>query len=247
MLEVRDLNVEIDGRPLLHDIDLKIDAGETHVLFGPNGSGKTSLLMAIMGFPRYKVVSGSIRYKGREITRLPLDERARLGIGVAFQRPPVVRGVSVRALAQALMKDRHDGLPLEEMASKLNLEEFLERDLNRGFSGGELKRLELLQLMVQRPNLIFFDEPESGVDLSSISLVGQVMNELLRGDGPRPQANAGLIITHTGFILDYVQADKAYCMIEGTLGCEGVPGEILERIRREGYQECVYVADKREG
>jgi len=238
MLEIRDLHVEIDGKLLLHDINLRIDEGETLALFGPNGSGKTSLMMTIMGFPRYKVVKGSITYMGQDVTHLPLDERARLGIGVAFQRPPVIRGVTVRGLAQALLKDRENGMVIEELARRLDLEESLERDLNYGFSGGELRRLELLQLMVQGPNLLLFDEPESGVDLVNIALVGDVIDELLHGNGSPPQANAGLIISHTGFILDYVKADRAHCMIDGTLGCEGGSRELLRRIRREGYQEC---------
>ena len=238
MLEIQDLSVEIDGKLLLHDVNLAIYEGETHVLFGPNGSGKTSLLMAIMGFPRYKVIRGSILYKGQDITHLPLDERARLGIGVAFQRPPVIRGVTIRGLAQALLKGREDGLVIEELADRLDLKESLERDLNYGFSGGELKRLELLQLMVQQPNLLLFDEPESGVDLVNISLVGKIIDELLHGNGTRPQSNTGLIISHTGFILDYVRADRAHCMIDGTLGCEGVPKEILNRIRQDGYERC---------
>lgn len=238
MLEISNLHVEIDGKPLLHNIKLTIEEGETHVLFGPNGSGKTSLLMTIMGFPRYKVTRGSIKFRGQDITHLPLDERARLGIGVAFQRPPVIRGLSVRALAHALRHGREDGVTIEELAAKLDLADALDRDLNYGFSGGELKRLELLQLMVQKPSLLLFDEPESGVDLVNISLVGNVLNQLLRGNGSRTQVNSGLVITHTGFILDYIKADKSHCMIDGFLGCEGRPRDLLERIRKDGYEEC---------
>lgn len=238
MLEIRDLAVEIDGRQLLHDINMTINAGETHVLFGPNGSGKTSLIMTIMGFPRYKITRGHIWFKGQDITDMPLDERARMGIGMSFQRPPAIRGMTLRAAAQACLRNNTDGAPVEDLAAKLGLNEFLDRDLNYSFSGGELKRSELLQLLAQDPELILFDEPESGVDLVSISLIGSVINELLQEDSKQTRCNCGLIITHTGHILDYVHADKGHCMIGGTLACEGDPLEILERIRKNGYDKC---------
>ena len=239
MLNISNLTVAIGNKEILHDINLHINTGETHVLFGPNASGKTTLLMAVMGFPKYKVISGQIYFKGQDITRLPVDERARLGIGLAFQRPPVVRGIKLRDLTQACLRNREDGSLVEAFSTKLNLSELLNREVNYGFSGGETKRSELLQLIAQSPDLVLLDEPESGVDLVSISVVGEIINELLQKDLMRTRSHAGLIITHTGHILNYVNAHKGYLLINGKLYCEGNPQELLADIKKYGYERCV--------
>ena len=136
MLEIKNLAVVVGDREILHDVSLTIRMGETHVLFGPNGSGKTTLLAAIMGFPKYRITSGSITFKGRDITKLSLDERARLGIGMSFQRPPVVRGVKTRDMVAACLRERGDGEMIGELAAKTDLVSFLDREINYGFSGG---------------------------------------------------------------------------------------------------------------
>jgi len=192
MLEVEGLTVEVEGREIIHDISLTVDVGETLVLFGPNASGKTTLLMAIMGFPRYRVTKGKIVFGGQDITHLPVDERARLGMGILFQRPPVVRGVKTKEMLKACLGDREDGYVIEQMAQRLNLVELLDREVNYGFSGGEVKRSELLQLMAQGPEFILLDEPDSGVDLVNISLVGEMINELLQKDRMRTRTHSGL-------------------------------------------------------
>jgi len=239
LLNIKELTVEVEGREILHDISLTIRTGETHVLFGPNGSGKTTLLMAIMGFPKYKITKGSILFQGKDITGLTLDERARLGIGMSFQRPPVVRGVKTRDMVTACLKGQ-DGEAVTRLAEKTDLADFLEREVNYGFSGGELKRSELMQLMAQKPELALLDEPESGVDLVNIALIGQLINELLEKDCPiRMRKCMGLIITHTGHILDYVNARTGYVLCEGRIGCEGDPHEILATIKEKGYGECI--------
>jgi Fe-S cluster assembly ATP-binding protein len=240
MLEIKDLSVAVEGKEIIHDINLTIKTGETHVLFGPNGAGKSTLLMAIMGFPKYKVTKGSISFKGKDITGLSVDERARMGIGMSFQRPPVVRGVKTRDMVSACLKGRGDGEAIEKLAERANLQEFLERDINYGFSGGEIKRSELMQLMAQRPELTLLDEPESGVDLVNIALIGELMNDLLEKNCPIPERRCmGLIITHTGHILDYVNARTGYVMCDGTIGCVGDPHEMLATIREKGYNECI--------
>jgi len=240
MLEIKQLSVAIEGREILHDVNLTIKTGETHVLFGPNGSGKTTLLMAILGFPKYKVTKGSIAFNGKDITRLPLDERARLGMGMSFQRPPVVRGVKTRDMMAACLKGRDGEGAISQLAAKADLSDFLEREINYGFSGGEIKRSELMQIMAQRPELVLLDEPESGVDLENIVLIGQLINDLLEKECPiRLRRCMGLIITHTGHILDYVNARTGYVMCGGRIGCEGDPHEILKTIKEKGYQECI--------
>ncbi|MCK4344171.1 MAG: ATP-binding cassette domain-containing protein, partial [Bacteroidales bacterium] len=142
MLKIEDLTVVVSGREILTDINLEIGKGEKLALLGPNGSGKTSLLMAIMGFSDYKVTKGNIIFEGRKLNGLSIDERARLGIGIMFQRPPSIRGVKLKQVAASISKNDFD---IEKGAGELKLEEFLSRDLNSGFSGGELKRSELFQ------------------------------------------------------------------------------------------------------
>jgi Fe-S cluster assembly ATP-binding protein len=240
MLRVKDLSVAVDNKEIIHDVNLTIKNGETHVLFGPNGAGKTTLLMTLMGFPRYRVTRGSITFKGKDITGMTVDERARLGIGMSFQRPPVVRGVKTQDMMAACLKDRGDGERIKELAGKARLDEFLERDINYGFSGGEIKRSELMQLLAQGPELTLLDEPESGVDLVNIALIGELMNELLEKNCPiQLRKCMGLIITHTGHILDYVNARTGYVMCDGTIGCVGDPHEMLSTIREKGYEECI--------
>jgi Fe-S cluster assembly ATP-binding protein len=238
MLEVEGLTVEVEGKEIIHDISLNVDVGETLVLFGPNGSGKTTLLMAMMGFPRYRVTKGRIVLGGQDITHLPVDERARLGMGILFQRPPVVRGVKTKEMVKACLGSKEDGYVIEQMAQRLNLVELLDREVNYGFSGGEVKRSELLQLMAQGPELVLLDEPDSGVDLVNISLVGEMINELLQKDRMRTRTHSGLIITHTGHILDYVNTDRACVLLDGQIWCRGNPREILASIKSHGYEGC---------
>jgi len=239
VLEIKHLSVVVGDREILHDINLSIKAGETHVLFGPNGSGKTTLIMAIMGSPKYQVTKGSIIFKGKDIVRLPMDERARLGIGMSLQRPPVVRGVKTRDMVTACAKGRVSAETIDSLAEKANLTELMDREVNYGFSGGEIKRSELLQLLAQDPDLVLLDEPESGVDLVNIALIGELINELLQKEHPiRDRRHAGLVITHTGHILDYVNARGGCVLLDGRIVCEGDPHEILETIKRKGYEEC---------
>ncbi|PKN62039.1 MAG: ABC transporter ATP-binding protein [Deltaproteobacteria bacterium HGW-Deltaproteobacteria-15] len=248
MLQIEDLRVELADKVILQHIDLEIKPGETHVLFGPNGSGKTSLLMTIMGYPQYKVAGGRIVFKGKDITHAPINERAKLGIGMSYQRPPTINGLKTRQMVKICARE---GIDEEALAERVNFKEFLDRDVNAGFSGGEIKRSELLQLMSQQPDLMLFDEPESGVDMENIHLVGKTIASLLqkdmsfvRNDKSKMQkkmerTKMGLIITHTGYILDYVAADKGQVLYNGVLSCVSNPAEILTCISQSGYEECV--------
>lgn len=247
MLYVEDLQVKLGDKEILRHIDLEIGTGETHILFGPNGSGKTSLLMTIMGYPQYRITGGKIMFKGEDITHMPINERARLGIGMSYQRPPTIDGVKTRQMVEICASDEVD---IDALAREVNFSEFLERDINAGFSGGEIKRSELLQLMSQKADLLLFDEPESGVDLENISLIGNTISRLLQRDfkiSPeksqkerhQERTRMGLIITHTGFILDYITADKGQVLYDGVLTCTSNPREIFNCISRVGYEECV--------
>jgi len=249
MLVIDDLQVQLGDKLILDHIDLEIKPGETHALFGPNGSGKTSLLMTIMGYPQYKVIRGKIFFKGEDITSMPINERAVLGIGMSYQRPPTINGLKTRQMVEICAKD---AVNVKDLAEQVNFLDFLERDVNAGFSGGEIKRSELLQLMAQGPDLMLFDEPESGVDLENIALVGNTIASLLekgyasprekemcKMDLRRERAKMGLIITHTGYILDYVTADKGQVLFNGVLSCTNNPREIFKQIGKSGYGECV--------
>jgi Fe-S cluster assembly ATP-binding protein len=236
MLDVQDLWVDIDGKEVLSGVNLRIPPGETHILFGRNGSGKSSLLMTIMGFSRYQVKQGRISLRGHDITHLPTFERARLGLGLAFQRPPTIRGVKTGDILQACGGGR---VAPEALAAFYNFTPFLEREINYGFSGGEIKRSELLQLLAQDPWMVLLDEPESGVDMENLVVVGEIIGKLLQKERRRQnREKSGLIITHTGFILDYINADAAYILGNGRLCCQGHARELLSDIKRFGYEEC---------
>ncbi len=249
MLKLENLAVAVNNKPILHDINLHIKPGEVHVLFGPNGTGKSTLMGAIMGFARYTITAGRIYFKGQDITDLPVDERARRGIGVMIQRPPTLRGLSVREMVTICGNNQVD---VEMLANKTNMLEFLDRGVNEGFSGGEIKRSELLQLLAQQPDLVMLDEPESGVDIENIAVVGQAANYILergiRKNGitikkrRTDRQKSGLIITHTGHILDFIPADIAHVMYQGTLSCSGNPQEMLACIHDRGYEECINCA-----
>ncbi len=241
MLAIENLGISVDGKAILTDVCLTISEGETVALFGPNGSGKTTLLKAIMGFPKYRVDSGRILFRGEDITSLTLDERSRRGIGIAFQTPPVVRGVRLGDVLRITMGKR-GGVPegkIQEYAARLKLADFLPREVNLGFSGGEMKRSELLQLLAQNPDFALLDEPDSGVDLENIHLVGEVINELLgKAKARERKSRSALIITHSGYILEYVNPDKACILFGGSIRCIGNPRDILSEIQSRGYEEC---------
>ncbi len=236
MLEIKNLTVEVDEKKILRNINLEISDGKTYVLFGPNGSGKTTLLMTIMGFKSYKITEGKIYFMGEDITDMPTHERAKKGIGIMFQRPPTIQGLKMIELLNLCKKD---DVEIEKLAEELNMEKFLNREVNKGFSGGEIKRSEILQLLVQNPELSLIDEPESGVDLESISLIGKAINKLLQKEKHKNRVNAGLIITHTGYILDYVRADTGYLMLNGEIKCKGNPYDMLDVIKKYGYNKCL--------
>lgn len=239
LLEIEDLHVSIDGRAILRGVDLTIADGETHVLLGPNGGGKTTLLNAIIGMPGYDVVRGSIRLRGVDLLPLTIDERARLGIGVAFQRPPAVRGVRLHQLLRVASRDELSEHDIWSLAEEVDVEHMLERDVNAGFSGGEAKRSEMAQLLAQQPALALFDEPESGVDLENIAVVGHAMARLLKGAKAVDPRRSGLIITHTGYILEYVNADVGHILFGGRIACHGNPRDLVEEIAEQGFEKCV--------
>lgn len=230
ILEIKDLHVEIMGKKILNGINLEIEENEKIVLLGPNGSGKTTLLKAIMGLSPIEIIKGSIIFKGKDITNLSIDERAKLGIGMAFQFPPSIKGVRISDILNkfGLKKDDFD-----EIAKKFNFPiEFFEREINIGFSGGEMKRIECMLLYNQKPKLALIDEPDSGVDIINLGVIGKSISTLLENNC------SGIIVTHQGLILNYVEVDKAYVLLNGKIACYGEPMEVLKDIAKGGYEKC---------
>lgn len=248
ILEIRDLSVQVGKKPLISHLDLAIPDGEVHALLGQNGSGKTSLMMTIMGFSSYQVTGGQILFKEKDITHLSVYERAQLGIAISQQRPPTIQGVTLRSVLTHILRDAKD--PEEKLvalAQTAHMENFLDRSINDGLSGGEIKRAELLQLLAMSPEFSMMDEPDSGADIEALALVGGLMNKLFSPDEKHPvRRRAGLIITHSGNILKYLNIDKAHIMHHGGIGCEGNPVMILDMIGRCGYEECVRCMEKGE-
>ncbi|MCX7831552.1 MAG: Fe-S cluster assembly ATPase SufC [Actinobacteria bacterium] len=231
ILEVRNLSVQVEGRKILKNVSFEIAEGETVCLFGPNGAGKSTLLYTLIGYPGYQIVSGEIIFKGKVINDLPVNERANMGFGIAFQHPPKLIGVKLKDLLN-LAKNGTSEEEIEELAKRLKMTEFLDRDVNFGFSGGEMKRAEILQLASLKPDLLLLDEPDSGVDVENVELLGKEIQKLLEG-------RSGLIITHIGYILNFIKADRAIVLYDGKIACQGDPFKILKDIKDKGYKACL--------
>ncbi len=241
ILRVVNLGVEVENRKVLENVNLYIKQGETFALFGPNGSGKSTLLNAIIGNPVYRVVSGRIMFKKRDVTELPTNERVKLGMGISFQTPPKISGVKLIDVLRYCARIGGFGEEtIMEFAEMMKMKDHLYREINVGFSGGEVKRSELLQLMLMNPDFVMLDEPDSGVDLENVALIGEAINRLLERDKKDAERKkAGIIITHQGHILDYVDADYGAILYNGRIACVGDPLDILNQIRKNGYEGCL--------
>jgi Fe-S cluster assembly ATP-binding protein len=237
ILTVEDLSVKVEARLILRDVTFSLKTHETHILFGPNGSGKTTLISALMGLPSYEVVSGKISFMGLDITDKSVEERAKLGMVVSFQNPPEITGVKLADLLKlCLGKSPTNGFSEEELEliEAFRLTKFLNRDINVGFSGGERKRSEILQLIFLKPKLLLLDEPDSGVDVESLRLIAGEIQRYIEHSG-----SSALIITHKGDILDYVEAKYGCVLLDGKFHCFSHPTRIYEEIKKLGYEECV--------
>lgn len=240
-LEIRDLYVNVEGKTLLNAVNLLVPDGETHALLGPNGCGKTSLMMTIMGYAQYQVTHGAILLYGQEITGLGITERARLGISLAHQRPPTIAGVTLqRLLDYLLLRTRVETGQWAGLVQEFGMTPFLGRAINAALSGGEIKRSELVQMLAMRPTFAMLDEPDSGIDLESLALVGRMVNTLLTTEPATPAMHrSALIITHTGHILHDVAVNCAHIMLNGHIACSGAPQMILDAVRQHGFEGCV--------
>ncbi len=233
LLDIADLHVTIGDKKIVQGVNLTIKKGEVHILFGPNGSGKSTLLCAIMQLPGYTISAGSIRVHGTDTGALSTDAIANLGVGISFQHPPKIPGITLKRFLQAI----NHSTDLAKEVFELNLEEFINRDINVGFSGGELKRAEILKLYAQNPDLILIDEPESGVDIENIAVIAKAINKILQKNTAKEKS--ALIITHTGHILNYIKGDIGHIFIDGKIIYTGDPATIMESIKTRGFKESV--------
>jgi Fe-S cluster assembly ATP-binding protein len=228
MLKIENISVSVGGKEIIRNLSLNVKRKERHVIFGPNASGKTTLAMTLMGIPSYKITSGKIFFEGKEITKLSIVDRARLGIFLAFQNPPQIRGVTVNSLMQILSNGG------KEILQKVYLnEDIWSRELGVGFSGGEKKRLEIAQAFAMKPKLLILDEIDSGVDIESLMLISKEINKFLKKNKV-----SVIAITHYGYLLDYLNFDKAHVMMKGQIACSGEVKKIWKTISKEGYKRC---------
>ncbi|MBY0221868.1 Fe-S cluster assembly ATPase SufC [Mammaliicoccus sciuri] len=238
-LEIKDLHVEIDGKEILKGVTLTINTNEIHAIMGPNGTGKSTLASAIMGHPKYEVTSGSVTIDGEDVLEMEVDERAKAGLFLAMQYPSEITGVTnADFLRSGINARREEGDEISlmkfirELDSKM---EFLEMDedmatryLNEGFSGGEKKRNEILQLMMLKPKFAILDEIDSGLDIDALKVVSNGINEM-RGEG-----FGCLIITHYQRLLNYIEPDHVHVMMQGKVVKSGGP-ELAAKLESQGY------------
>ncbi|MBC6298084.1 Fe-S cluster assembly ATPase SufC [Listeria sp. FSL L7-1517] len=238
-LKIQDLHVEIEGKEILKGVNLEISTGEIHAIMGPNGTGKSTLSSAIMGHPKYEVTQGTITLDGEDVLEMEVDERARCGLFLAMQYPSEISGVTNAEFIRAAINSRReegDEIPVMQFIRKLDAkmdildmdEEMAERYLNEGFSGGEKKRNEILQLLMIEPKLAILDEIDSGLDIDALKVVSKGVNEM-RGEG-----FGCLIITHYQRLLNYITPDFVHVMMQGKVVKEGGP-ELAKRLEAEGY------------
>ena len=238
MLKIESLHVEIDGQEIVKGLDLEVGEGEIHAIMGPNGSGKSTLANVLMGHPRYEVTGGSITFRGADVFELEPDERAKLGMFLAFQYPSEVPGVSVaNFLRTAVNSVREEELSpmdmyrlIQEKMKIMQMDpKFAERYLNEGFSGGEKKRNEILQMLMLEPKLAIMDETDSGLDIDALQVVSKGVNEL-RG----PEFSA-VIITHYQRILRYIEPDRVHVMLDGRIVTSGGK-DLAHELEDKGYE-----------
>jgi Fe-S cluster assembly ATP-binding protein len=241
LLEIKNLHASVEGQEILRGVSLKVDAGEVHAVMGPNGSGKSTLAQVLAGHPAYQVTSGSVRYDGKDLLELDPEERARAGVFLAFQYPVAIRGITnsyfLRSAVNAIRK--HRGEPeldpldfLQVLEDKLKAigwdDSFMNRAVNEGFSGGEKKRNEILQLAVLEPRLAILDETDSGLDIDALKTVAEAVNAL------RSPQRAFVVVTHYQRLLNYIVPDFVHVLAEGRIVKSGGKQLALE-LEEKGY------------
>ena len=237
MLKIENLHIEIDGNEIVKGLNLEVGRGEIHAIMGPNGSGKSTLANVLMGHPRYEITDGSVTFEGEDVLELEPDERAKMGLFLAFQYPSEVPGVSVaNFLRTAVNSVREEELSpmemyrlLQEKMAIMQMDpKFAERYLNEGFSGGEKKRNEILQMLMLQPKLGIMDETDSGLDIDALQVVARGVNEM------RVPEFSAVVITHYQRILRYIEPDRVHVMLDGRIVTSGGK-ELAEALEEKGY------------
>lgn len=240
LLQINNLHAAIEKKELLHGVSLEVNAGETHVLLGPNGAGKSTLGYTIMGSPTYAVTEGSIVFDGEDITKLPADKRAKMGIFLSFQTPVEIPGITLsNFLRNALEQRTGERIKLWDFKKKMQATmdvlhmdyAYADRDLNVGFSGGEKKKAEILQLLMLKPRLAILDETDSGLDVDAVKTVSEGIHEFQK-DGE----HSLIIITHNTKLLDGLRVDKAHVLVSGALVADG-DAALVDDINQNGYEK----------
>jgi len=238
MLKIENLHAEIDGTEILKGVDLEINPGEVHAIMGPNGSGKSTLANVIMGNPVYEVTDGKIIFENEEITEEPVDNRAKLGMFLAFQYPESIPGVTIVNMLKTALTNIEETeyttlelrLKVAEAMEQLGLSaNFADRYLNEGFSGGERKRNEILQLAVLNPKLAVLDETDSGLDVDGLKVVGEGVSKLKTPD------KGYLVVTHYQRLLEYIKPDFVHVFVDGKI-IETGGIELSDKLEQEGYE-----------
>ncbi len=247
LLRVSGLAARAGEKQILHDIDLTVNRGEIHVLMGPNGAGKTTLGQVIMGSPSFTVDAGSIELDGADITSMEVDKRSRAGLFMSFQAPVEVPGVPINSFLRAIVA-QHDNLNLKgkkfkqriaHIAEQLDMpESVFTRELNVGFSGGERKKIEMMQLLLLQPKLAILDETDSGLDVDALNVVSRAIAVY------REECDGTiLIVTHNTRILEHLPVDRTHVMVKGTIVAED-DASLIAKIDAEGFEQFGYVADE---
>lgn len=238
LLQVKDLHVSVEGKEILKGLTLTIEAGKVHAIMGPNGSGKSTLSFCLMGHPKYTINSGDILYKGESLFDLTVDERAKKGLFLAFQYPTAIPGVTISNFLRAALRGvRGAEVPVKEFRETVKRqlkflgipESFMNRYVNDGFSGGEKKRLEILQMAVLSPALAVLDETDSGLDIDALKTVAQGINTL------RSPERGILLITHYQRLLNYIKPDFVHVMVDGRIVRSG-SAELALELEAKGYE-----------
>ena len=242
MLEIRDLHVEVEGNKILKGVDLTVDAGEVHAIMGPNGSGKSTLAQCLAGHEAYEVTQGTVTFLGEDLLEMPPEERARLGLFLAFQYPVEIPGISNAYFLQSALNEVRKSHGLEQLdamefqeflAEKMDLvnvdHRFADRNVNEGFSGGEKKRNEILQMAVMEPRLAILDETDSGLDIDALKIVSDGINKL------RTKERGFIVVTHYQRILNMVVPDFVHVLYGGKIVMSGGKELALE-LEEKGYQ-----------